>query len=1050
MAASTLVGREVKNLKPNVVNHVYAQAIESTRFDRDVRFFSSTTLFEGLSGVVLLASVTTDGSGVTNIDTSLRNDISFIETIKTLINQHRHRGGDDNPSKIDLTSEVTGTLPGFRIDNIDASKVTSGRFDPARLPTLEHSDLLNSGILTHAQIDSFVRNLSNVNVRLLGELAATNLLQAYLALKHIWNEVDKYTFNMIAMIPGITPDSQSDLANTTAVFDRTNHAIQGIPSLAGSLLTTTLRTRADFESNSASVNIDIRQENGVDFFQLARPFEQLIVENFDNVFSTGANYPDWTLETVAANSDTTFTSDSSKKADGAFSAELDVDQSFRVQTTRFFSEAQDWSEFNEIEISIDTRSASHGQIRLQLLTGTEGQSDFAVLSDFLILNTNEITAGFLTVVLDILAVTRSSVSGIRIYTDSSLGWDLSPIVVNVDRIRLNNNLFFRESGSIRFRFETPQRSQWAAISWDGDLNGGTIQARARSASNFALMDQTDTVNFGPFFSNSGGDPQIDDYTNIEFELALTAAPGNQATPVVRSVTLSYITESTSTGITVDTADEFLRGRKFSNTRVESFGTGNTDGRVIIDGRIEVGDVVYGNIRSVQQVDQFGTPVVGITGSNFPLSPLQASQNELVLRQSALDGVSTVIRKQDKTYLVTDTLNDRVLLLDQNGNILKGLASNNARVSEDEGLFPLTAVYNREDNTVYVSWSENVSFNSVDLSKFVISGSGVVITLSNNIDTIIRVQGQNNELDSGNVTAIELGESHSAELEFFLNSQSVTDPRLFLDVEPDAVQSGLNLDNTNFATLSGPRGILLSVEPIKFVRGIFRPISVEITSEDNWLIGNAKPLLTNDDGTDVITGVSKDEISSVIEFDPDTGEVLFADDSVDFSLVTLGNATEINERYIAVAGIQEDANPPSTSTTSTVQRDTLGLGATVSTSTTVPPSETTDDTGATTTTTTTTALDALGTFRGRVKIVEKSSGRVTFDEPTSDGTYGADVQVDENGQLVVIEKSFDGTVGRGRVLKVDECGNVFFQFGFKELSSPNDVRVLSTGNLVVSS
>lgn len=1050
-AAETTIARTLTELTPSTVNYVYAQTIEETRFSRNVLFFADTTLLNS-GEQILLAKVTTDADGVTEIDSTVRNDISFIETIKTLINQHRHRGGDDNPSKIDLQTEVSGQLPGYRIDGLDASKIISGRIDPARIPTLEHSDLLNSGILTHAQLDSFVRSLSNPNTRLMGELASTNLLQAYLALKHIWNVIDDYTFNMLVMIPGITPDSFSDLAHTTALFDRSQHSIQGIPSLAGELLTTSWLSATDFRTNVANVNIDIKSED-TDYFQIVRPLTESIVEGFDNVFANGTTIPNWTVESIASNSNTTFKSDSSKKVDGAYSAELEVDQSMRLQTTRQFATPQDWTAFNEIEVSIDTRSASHGQIRLQILKGTGSQQ--TEVADFLILDTNEITSGFRNVIFDVVSVERNAITAIRIYTDTSLGWDLSNFTVNIDAIKLNNNLFFKESGSIRFRFETPQRSKWAAISWDADINDGTIQARARSAPNFALMDGTSSVTFGPYFSSSGGDPQISDNTNVEIELALTSNADKTSSPTVNSITLSFITSSTSAGLTIETTRDFLRATKMENTTVETVDVPTDDGQVVIDGRVDVGDVPYGNIRSVQQVDRFNTPVVGITGNDLPLSPIQASTTEFVLRQPSLEGVSTVIRRQDKSYLITDTLNDRVLLLDRNGNIVKGLASNNARNLSDAGLYPLTALYNRDDKILYVTWTSNVNFASLDLSAFTINGSGIVIKLSNNIDTVLKLQGRNSNLDSGNVTPILLGTLHAGQMEFFLDSQSVSDPRLYLDVEPDAVQSGLNLSSTNFATLASARGLPIAVAPITYVRGIFRPISVTVTEAENWLIGNAKPLLTTEESTDIGTGVGTEEIVSVLEMDPDTGEVVFSDNSVDFSLVTLGGAIEhSNGRYVTVAGITKDESPPTTSTTTVTTRASLGLGTVQTTSTVAQPAATTqtteDTSGAVTTTTFISDLDMIGEYRGVVKTVEKKSGRVVFEEPTSDGTYAADVQLDQDDQFVVVEKSFDGNVGRGRVVKVDELGNVFFQFGFKDLSSPNDVRVLSTGNLVISS
>jgi hypothetical protein len=1047
LAARTLVPKAVTELVPSTVNYIYGQAVETTRFNRDVRFFTDISRYENEDEIILLAAVTTSLSGVTSIDATVRHDISFIETIRDLINQHRHRGGNDNPSKIDLQTEVTGQLPGFRVDDFDASKVISGRLDPSRLPPIDHGSLLNNGVLTHAQLDSFVRNLSNPNVGLLGEVTSSNLLHAYLALKHIWNEVDAYSFNLLALIPGISPDSFSDLSATTAIFDRTNHTIQGIPAISGHLLTTTLRTATDFRAAQSRVNIDVKSQDGVDWFQITRPFTETIVESFDNVFATAVDIPDWTVETISSDNSTTFKSDSAKKADGAFSAKLSIDQGFRLQATRFFDEDQNWSSYNELEISIDTLSPAHGQIRMEVLKGRDTKEETIV--DLLVLDTNEITSGFQRVLFDVSNIVRTEVSGLRIYTDSKLGWDLSAIVVNVDRIRLNNNLYFSQSGAIRFRLETPQKSKWAAISWDADLNGGTIQTRARTASNFSIMDEATAVPFSSFFSDSGGSPNVTDNTNIEIEVAITSNSGRTLTPVVRYVTLSYVTTSESRGLTIDTTDEFLRAESQSNTRVETITPSLTDGRVVIDGRVDVGDVVYGTLRSLQQIDRFGTPIMGLTGSNLPLSPIQAAREEFVLRTPSLDGVTGVIRLYDRSYLLSDTLNDRILLLSPQGEILGGLASNNARTLANNGLYPLTATYHREAKTLYLTWTSNVNFASLDLSKVIINGSGLSIRLSNTTDTAAKLQGQNSSLDSGNVTPIVLSESHSTEMEYFLDNQSTNDPRLFVNVDPDAVSSGLDLANTNFASLSGARGLPLYVAPIRYVRGIFRPISISVTSAGNWLIGNAKPLLLNEESADVVSGVGKEEITSVLEINPATGEVVFSDDSVDFTLVTFGSAVEYNERYVLVAGINEDATAPTGSTTKTIQTASLGLGSTVTSSTTTLPDQT-DTTGAVTSVSVTSEFDMISGYRGRVKIVEKRSGRVVFDESTSDGTYASDAQLDANENIVIVEKSFVGNVGKGRVVKIDELGNVFFQFGLREFASPNDVRVLSSGNLVISS
>lgn len=1012
MAAETTEPRTVTGLLPNATNYVYAQAIAQTRFNRDVDFFSDPVLLTG-TDVILLAKIVTNSNSVLSIDTSVRSDISFIEQIKQLINQHRHRGGLDNPSKIDLRNEVTGQLPGFRIEGLDANKIVSGVIDPARIPPLEHSDLLHSGVLTHAQLDSFVRNLSNPNVRLLGELAATNMLQLWLIHKHMWHDCDSETTNTLLMIPGISPDSFTDFQATTAVIDKYEHSISGILSLEGQLLTTTFRTQSDFDNAFLNVNIETGDTPSYSFFRLSKPFSETVVDGFDNVFSDNAEYPDWDLETIASNSQSSFLSDKSQKVDGAFSAKLKLDQSFRIQVTRFFSEAQDWTNYNELEISIQTLSASHGQIWLSVLGGTEASP--IELANFKLLNANEVTAGFQRIVQDLLTVTRTSVIGLRIYTDTSLGWDLTPVTLNVDTIKLNNNLFYTPSGILRFRFETPQASKWAAISWDGDLNGGSIKVRSRSAPNFAVLDQSNAITFQPATTVSGDPPNVPDNVCIEVEVALAADTTRTASPVIRTLTLSYISSAEGTGLSIDTADDFLRASKLANTKVQS------PGDVLIEGRIDVGDIVFGHVRSLQQIDQFQTPIYGVTGSDLFISPVQAAIPDLTLRQPSLNGVTTTHRLQDRTYLITDAINDRVLLFDRDGQLVRGIASNNIR--NVDKLYPLMATYNPREEILYVCWSRNVKLSGVDLSKMTLRGAGVIITLSNSLDKVVRVQGSNTELESANVTAIEMSKGHALELKDFLDATGISDSRLFIEIDPDAVTEGIDTTNANYATLVGARGMNVFVGDVTFIKGVFRPISASITASGNWLVGNAKPLATGSGGTDILTGTGRGDVTSVIEIEPSTGLITFSDDSVDFSTTTLGNAVEYRDgKYIAVAGIESEDSSSSTTTTTTE-----------SSSTTVVSEQ-----------------DALKSYTGKVKIVEKRSGRVVFDQPTSEGTYGADVQVDADENLVVIEKAFDGDFGKGRVVKVDEDGNVFFQYGLAELASPNDVRILSNGNLMVSS
>lgn len=1062
------------SLEPNSTNYVYAKLTEDGKYTRNVDFFARTAPLTSGVNAILLGTATTSLNTVTAIDMTGRNDISFIETIKQFIVQHKHRGGTDNPSRVSLVSEVMGKLPGYRVDNLDASNVVTGRIPASRMPAIEHGDLLHSGVLTHAQLDSFVRGLSNPNTRLLGELSTVNMLQLYLAHKHIWSDVDLQVPNMLTMIPGITNDTFTDYAATTALVDRYNHSIQGIPAPPGRLHTITFSTDADFSNAFARVNLNILSDQTGTRVKLTQPLSELIVDDFDNVFSNNTEIPDWTVETtpsVTAPDNTSFKTDSSKKDSGTYSAKFHIEQEITVQVTKDYGDTPaDWSNYNVLQVSVETLTLSHGQVRMQILGAKQG-GVYLVLDDFMLLNINETTKGFKTVTRDISNLTRTAVQAIRIYTDTSLGWTPSDIInVNIDTIKVMNTIYYDPAGFIRFRLQTPQKSRWAAISWDGDNNDGQISARARTASSYSVFDQTLTAIYGPTITTPGDDPQVTDNTNFEIEVALAANEAKTSSPTLRSVTISYITHSEDKGIVVDSVPDFNRGLEFLNTTVIGYpgqydDDGEEQGSVVIDGRNDTGDVVYGLLNSAQQ-STFNTnpiPVMGITGNELFVSPWQAVTNDLfqryIKRATGLDGVAHVQRQDDRTYLIADTFNDRVLLLSREGRLLSGQATNNVRTQDE--LYPIVAIYNKRLTGIYVAWSRNIELTSqLDMSKFHVNASGLSITLSNQTEKATSISGLPGDAGkaSGNVTFIQLSVAHDGEISAYLEDQGEDTP-LFLDIDADAIPDGIDKTNANFASLSGPRGLPMSNADVMFVPGIYRPISVFISQySTNWIICNAKPL----DDTDVVTGVSKNEITSVVEIEPSTGAIVFSDDSLDFSIITLGGAAEFNEKYLAVAGISADQYPPPTTSSNQSTRQSLGVG-TVNVNTTTTTTQTTSTTATTTGGTetnvqssVTTDFSKLATYRGRVKLIEKSSGRVVFDELTSDGTFASDVQVDGDDNLIVIEKYYQDDpnsplpYGRGRIIKMDPDGNIYWQYGLGSFESFNDVRTLTSGNVVVSS
>lgn len=222
LAAETFTPNSINFLSPNSTLLIYAVAQGSTYDNRDVDFIASTTAVGG--GALLIGTVVTGASSIQSISTENRRLVSFEQLVQDQINSHKHRG---TPSKIDLTKEVKNQLNSSKIQDFDAEKVQEGRFSPARIPSINHNDLENNGILTHSQLDSFVQTLSSTNQELLGEVAASNRILQTLFLKYRYSNADEFLYNEIDFIPGISPDTFMDEANSTAFIDTISKCIVG-------------------------------------------------------------------------------------------------------------------------------------------------------------------------------------------------------------------------------------------------------------------------------------------------------------------------------------------------------------------------------------------------------------------------------------------------------------------------------------------------------------------------------------------------------------------------------------------------------------------------------------------------------------------------------------------------------------------------------------------------------------------------------------------------------------------------------------------------------
>jgi len=222
--------------------YVYVTTTSGTPHTAAGQILVSTSVYETDSYLVL-GTVLVDSQGRVlseNIDMSEdsgRVQLTFLRYLLESISQHVHTGAPGEPDKIDLFNHVKGILSAANIEDLPASKITSGVFNKERF-RLSHTDLQDIGTLTHNQLDTLISKFQNVNQILFGDLMTANLLQLILSLKHVWGDVDEYFYNFAAVIPGIdnnkflNTQSYIDTNATSAEIDFLNHRIRGkfVPS----------------------------------------------------------------------------------------------------------------------------------------------------------------------------------------------------------------------------------------------------------------------------------------------------------------------------------------------------------------------------------------------------------------------------------------------------------------------------------------------------------------------------------------------------------------------------------------------------------------------------------------------------------------------------------------------------------------------------------------------------------------------------------------------------------------------------------------------------
>ena len=377
IAAQIDVTSGVSFLPSNSTVDIYAVLRDSTTRDRIVDFIASLVDLNN-ENAIKLARVVTGDNIILSIDNTVKTLIGFEAIIQDEINQHKHTG---IPTKINLRNEVKNQLPGSRIEGIDASDVVSGRFDIDRIPIVDHNDLENNGMLTHAALDSFVRTLSQNNTELLGEIASVNLLRSLIFLKYIYNNVDEHSINELILIPGISSNSYIDFISSTCNINLEEGCLSGYPAKTGLFTSVYWQDQLSF-FNAYSKNNVVVSGGTVSLSRTGTKVD--IVENFESCAVTTET--DFSKEIVLLNNhaDVVCESADSDKVEGKYSGKFTSSTDTRVIYTKNLKQVnengesigRDWTtDFDEMALWVKTNSNSHDSVSFYLVNGDYSENE---------------------------------------------------------------------------------------------------------------------------------------------------------------------------------------------------------------------------------------------------------------------------------------------------------------------------------------------------------------------------------------------------------------------------------------------------------------------------------------------------------------------------------------------------------------------------------------------------------------------------------------------------------------------------------------------------
>lgn len=1098
LAVQTESTGEILDLPPNETFDIYAVITSGTVRTRRVDFVWSRALLS--RNAIRLARVQTNENGIISIDQNYKEEISFLEFIKDEVSKHKHRG---SPSKIDLQTETRNQLPGARVEDLDAAKITTGRFDSSRIPRLDHNDLDNNGLLTHAALDSFVRMINSGNRQLLGEVAAVNTMKLITTQYYLSNSLGIILDNVIDFpnlylcYPGISSNKYIDFESSTANISLSSNCISGKPVEEGSITSIFWDSDSSFLSAYEKQNVTIAR-NSVTLTRGGGSSNQ--IENFEQVPRAGVPIPGFStlIEITTDKIGVTSEDSSSLKTQGFYSGKFETERESRIIYKRTLTQNRDWSLYDELVLDVKSLSISHGAVYMYFING-EGDSKKQSQS-YLVLGQDEITDnvdpsfnGFERRVFDISKESKNDIREIVFYTDDTI----TKHVFWIDNIFIRNQSLFPSRGFIKFRYSSGVPVVFNSVNFDAVIpEECDVRVRIRTANSPSLISRavfTPLINSGDVFSLYG--------TDAEIEVVLIPNSDRTVTPSLDNLELQIIVSSDINGFNISTAQEWDRGSYINQKQVvDEFNSQYS--KIVLQEPISVGNIYYSYQNGINENNPDGTAVYGFRGLLFRtlLSPKQAINIASDSVSLGFNDPFSVYRLSSENFVIADTSNDRVVEVTPSGDFVRGFGSHNA--VDASYFYPLTATYNQRKGVLTLCFSQEINYQDIDITKIKLWIGSANILLGAQ-DEILE-SGKNYKILEIKLTNDKVEQLQDPDFDVYIDILSG-----FLPTPFDYPESARRLV-TN-------KGLLVFIGDFVYINDIKRPVFANIAKNKNWIICNSKieeekidssinSSLTIKVGETTDFTVTVDLPGEGYELRWERNIPAAIQDIVSFSAPIPGNVatvtinspndTQIRTWQLVFTAVYIESATGNTiatttnslilnivaaeDTTETEQNDVASLveinseneeivfsyneitfsdftlgsvfeidfekilisGLVKETDSLPVPSG-----GNGVETYEEQAIRKLENYRGKCIVLNRRDKTISFEYLASDNSYPSDAVLDDNSNVVIAETSFIGN--SGRIIKVDSFGNIVWQIGGGLFSKINDVRAKISGDIIIS-